>query len=82
MAEALPAAYERLHAYGPEFGGDEEGDHGLTNHGPMAVEVLARRGYDGVVGLEAWASTDPLAAIERFRTAFTTPEASAAAPGS
>ena len=37
MTEALPAGYERLHAYGPEFGGDEEGDHRMTNHGPMAV---------------------------------------------
>ena len=71
MAEALPAAYERLHAYGPEFGGDEEGDHGLTNHGPMAVEVLARRGYDGVVGLEAWASGESELALRAFRDAFT-----------
>jgi hypothetical protein len=38
--EALPAAYERPHAYGPEFGGDEAGDHGMTNHGPVAVEVM------------------------------------------
>lgn len=28
MTEALPAAYERLHAYGPEFGSDEEGTTG------------------------------------------------------
>ncbi|NES27439.1 DUF4243 domain-containing protein [Micromonospora terminaliae] len=50
--EMLSAAYERLHAYGPEFGGDEEGNHGLTNHGPMAVEVLVRRGLD--VDVESW----------------------------
>ncbi|MET8907958.1 questin oxidase family protein [Micromonospora sp. NPDC004551] len=50
--DMLPAAYERLHAYGPEFGGDEEGNHGLTNHGPMAVEVMLRRGLD--VDVEGW----------------------------
>ena len=44
--ERLLEAYDRLHRYGPEFGGDEEGNHGLTNHGPMAVEVLVRRGLD------------------------------------
>jgi hydroxypyruvate isomerase len=27
--------------------------------------------YDGVVGLEGWASGDPELALERFRTAFT-----------
>ena len=42
----LDEAYERLHRYGPEFGGDEEGNHGMTNHGPMAVEVMVRRGLD------------------------------------
>lgn len=52
MTEALPAAYERLHAYGPEFGGDEEGNHGMTNHGPMAVEVMIRRGLD--IDVEGW----------------------------
>ncbi|MGW3892125.1 questin oxidase family protein [Micromonospora chokoriensis] len=52
MTEALPAAYERLHAYGPEFGGDEEGNHGMTNHGPMAVEVMVRRGLD--IDVEGW----------------------------
>ncbi|MBO8200880.1 questin oxidase family protein [Streptomyces smyrnaeus] len=48
----LLAAYERLHHLGPEFGGDEEGNHGLTNHGPMAAEVMARRGLD--VDMERW----------------------------
>jgi hypothetical protein len=32
--------------WGPEWGGD----NGLSNHGPMAVEVLTRRGYDDRVG--------------------------------
>lgn len=52
VSDALPAAYERLHAYGPEFGGDEEGNHGMTNHGPMAVEVMVRRGLD--IDVEGW----------------------------
>jgi hypothetical protein len=43
---ALSEAFERLHRSGPEFGGDEEGNHGLTNHGPMAAEVIVRRGLD------------------------------------
>jgi hypothetical protein len=51
-AMVLTEAYERLHAYGPEFGGDEEGNHGLTNHGPMAMEVVARRGLD--VDVDRW----------------------------
>jgi hypothetical protein len=36
----LNEAYERFHRTGPEWGEDQ-----LTNHGPMAVEVLIRRGY-------------------------------------
>ena len=44
--DILNEAYERLLDAGPEFGGDEEGNHGLTNHGPMAVEVMCRRGLD------------------------------------
>ncbi|MEE6263067.1 hypothetical protein [Plantactinospora sonchi] len=36
----LNEAYTRLHRYGPEWSEDQ-----LTNHGPMAVEVLVRRGY-------------------------------------
>lgn len=42
----LDEAYERLHRSGPEFGGDEEGNNGLTNHGPMAAEVIVRRNLD------------------------------------
>jgi hypothetical protein len=44
--QTLDEAYERLHRTGPEFGGDEEGNNGLSNHGPMAVEVLVRRGHE------------------------------------
>jgi hypothetical protein len=32
----LDDAYQRLHATGPEWGGN------LSNHGPMAAEVLSR----------------------------------------
>ena len=42
----MPEVYHRLHRFGPEYGGDEEGNHGLTNHGPMAVEVMVRRGLE------------------------------------
>ena len=49
---SLDEAYQRLHGNGPEFGGDEEGNHGLTNHGPMAVEVMVRRGLD--VDVHRW----------------------------
>jgi hypothetical protein len=45
-SQVLHESYERLHRTGPEFGGDEEGNNGLSNHGPMAVEVLVRRGHD------------------------------------
>ena len=40
----LSEAYERFHRTGPEWGADQ-----LTNHGPMAVEVLVRRGRPEVV---------------------------------
>jgi hypothetical protein len=52
MHDDLLAAYARLHDTGPEFGGDEDGDHGLTNHGPMAAEVVVRRGLD--LRLDVW----------------------------
>lgn len=48
----LLAAYQRLHRLGPEYGGDEEGNHGNTNHGPMAAEVMVRRGLD--IRVEEW----------------------------
>ncbi|MFL6143694.1 MAG: hypothetical protein ACJ72N_17765 [Labedaea sp.] len=38
MNAILDEAYERLHRTGPEWGGN------LSNHGPMAAEVLVRRG--------------------------------------
>lgn len=40
----LNEAYERFHRTGPEWGEDQ-----LTNHGPMAVEVLVRRGRSDAV---------------------------------
>ena len=40
---------------------------------PAVAAALDRLGYDGVVGLEAWASADPLDAVERFRAAFSVP---------
>lgn len=43
MNEILDEAYERLHGTGPEWG-DE-----LSNHGPMAAEVLVRRGHADLV---------------------------------
>lgn len=38
---------------------------------PAIAAALHRLGYDGVVGLEAFASGESLAALERFRSAFT-----------
>lgn len=43
--DVLDDMYDRFHRTGPEFGGDEEGNNGLTNHGPMTAEVLVRRGF-------------------------------------
>ena len=40
-------------------------------HYPAVARALDRLGYDGVVGLEGWASGDPEVALERFRAAFT-----------
>jgi hypothetical protein len=42
--DVLDEAYHRLHAYGPEWGRNQ-----LTNHGPMAAEVLVRRGHADAV---------------------------------
>jgi hypothetical protein len=42
-AGTLDAAYERLHATGPEFDGF------LSNHGPMAAEAMVRRGHGDLV---------------------------------
>lgn len=49
---SLDEAYVRLRDTGPEFGGDKDGNHGLANHGPMAAEVLVRRGHGDV--LPSW----------------------------
>lgn len=43
----LSHVYDRLHTFGPEWGEDR-----LTNHGPMAAEVLVRRGR--AEAAEAW----------------------------
>ena len=40
-------------------------------HYPAVAGALNRLGYDGVVGLEGWASEDTDVALERFRAAFT-----------
>jgi len=45
--DILDEAYLRLRATGPEWGENQ-----LTNHGPMAVEVLVRRGHAATV--DAW----------------------------
>ena len=42
-------------------------------HYPAIAATLHRLGYPGVVGLEGWASGDPIRALERFRTAFAPP---------
>jgi hydroxypyruvate isomerase len=47
---------------------------GEINYPAVAV-ALDRLGYTGVVGLEAWASGDPVQALERFQAAFTVPAA-------
>jgi hydroxypyruvate isomerase len=42
-------------------------------HYPAIARALRDLGYDGVVGLEAWASGDDRVALDRFREAFTAP---------
>jgi hydroxypyruvate isomerase len=37
---------------------------------PAVAAALQRLGYTGVVGLEGWASGDPVEALDRFRAAF------------
>ncbi len=39
---------------------------------PAVAAALDRLGYTGVVGLEGWASGDPVQALDRFRAAFPT----------
>ena len=43
---SIDDAYERFHRTGPEFDGT------LSNHGPMAVEAMARHGHEDAV--TAW----------------------------
>lgn len=38
---------------------------------PAVARALAELGYDGVIGLEGWASETPELALDRFRQAFT-----------
>ena len=45
---------------------------GEINYAAVA-RALAEAGYDGTVGMEAWASGDSYAALEAFRAAFTVP---------
>jgi len=52
MTTGIHEAYDRVHRYGPEYGGDEEGNHGMTNHAPMAAEVILRRGLD--IDMDRW----------------------------
>jgi hydroxypyruvate isomerase len=52
--------------------GRREPGTGEVNY-PAVAAALGRLGYTGVVGLEAWASGDPVDALERFRTAFSVP---------
>jgi hydroxypyruvate isomerase len=77
VEQALPLVGEIQVADVP---GRREPGTGEINY-PAIAGALERLGYAGVVGLEAWASTDPLTALERFRTAFTPRAATAAAPG-
>jgi hydroxypyruvate isomerase len=55
--------------------GRREPGTGEINY-PAIAEALQRLRYRGVVGMEAWASGDPVEALERFRAAFTVAEGS------
>ena len=50
--------------------GRQEPGTGEINY-PVIAQALQRLGYDGVIGLEGWASGDPVVALDRFRAAFT-----------
>jgi hydroxypyruvate isomerase len=52
--------------------GRREPGTGEINY-PAVAQALVRIGYTGTVGMEAWASGDSDAALERFRAAFSTP---------
>jgi hydroxypyruvate isomerase len=51
--------------------GRHEPGTGEINY-PAIARALVDSGYDGTIGLEAWASGDSEAALQRFRQAFTT----------
>jgi hydroxypyruvate isomerase len=67
LERALPVIGEIQVADVP---GRQEPGTGEINY-PAIAGVLERRDYQGVVGLEGWASSDPDQALDRFRTAFT-----------
>ena len=66
VEQALPLVGEIQVADVP---GRREPGTGEINY-PAIANALNRLGYVGVVGLEAWASTDSLTALDRFRTAL------------
>lgn len=67
LERALPVIGEIQVADVP---GRQEPGTGEINY-PAIAAVLNRLNYQGVVGLEGWASSDPDQALDRFRTAFT-----------
>jgi hydroxypyruvate isomerase len=69
VERALPLVAEIQVADVP---GRREPGTGEINY-PAVGAALDRLGYTGVVALEAWASGDPIEALERFRAAFTVP---------
>ena len=69
VERALPVVGEIQVADVP---GRREPGTGEINY-PAVAAALDRLGYTGVVAMEAWASGDPVLALERFRTAFTIP---------
>jgi hydroxypyruvate isomerase len=71
LERALPAVGEIQVADVP---GRCEPGTGEINY-PAIAAALVRLGYDGVVGLEAFASGDSLNALDRFRNAFAVPAA-------
>ena len=69
LERALPLVGEIQVADVP---GRREPGTGEINY-PAIAAALDRLDYTGVVALEGWASGDSVAALERFRTAFTVP---------
>jgi hydroxypyruvate isomerase len=68
---------ELIHRAGPAIGeiqvadapGRREPGTGEINY-PAIARALHEMGYQGVVGLEGWASGEPETALRRFREAF------------